>query len=384
MSDFSYPEIEFLETDTETIISNMIALYEELMKKEYDMEDYQVRPGSPVRVFISWLAAIIVQQRTLINDIAKMNVPRYAAKSENEEYLDSLAEIFKDTQRLPASPASAIFRFYISEAQPQATIIPAGTRISFDGVIMFETSEVLEIKAGETYGDVEGVCTEAGTVGNGLVAGQVKEVVDLFDHFQKAENITTTSGGAEREDNASYYERMRDSMESFSTAGPINGYIYWTKTVSSAVADVAVASPSACVVDVRVLLQNGQEATEAVLQEIEEALNASDIRPLTDVVKVSKPDTVDFSIDTTFYISQPNANSAAVIEQAVRQAVDNYVTWQTSKMGRDINPSYLVQMMMEAGAKRVEVRQPTFTTVEDIAVGKLTAKTVLNGGIEDV
>ena len=383
MSDITYPDVEFVETDTETIISNMIALYEELVKAS-GREDYKVRPGSPERIFISWMAAVVVQQRVLINDTAKMNVPRYAAKSENEDYLDSLAEIFKDTQRLPASPASAIFRFYISEAQPQATIIPAGTRISFDGVIIFATSEVLEIPAGSTYGDVEGVCTQPGTVGNGLVAGQVKEVVDLFDHYQKAENITTTSGGAEKEDNASYYERMRDSMESFSTAGPINGYIYWTKTVSAAVADVAVTSPDACIVDVRVLLQDGQEATEAVLQEIEDALNASDIRPLTDVVTVSTPDTVDFSVDVTFYIGQPNANSAAAIEAAVRQAVEDYISWQTSKRGRDINPSYLTQMMMEAGAKRVVVRQPTFTTVADIAVGKLTAKTVLNGGIEDV
>lgn len=383
MSDVKYPDIEFLETDTETIISNMIALYEQ-MQREEGRQNYQVRPASPERLFISWMAAIVVQQRVLINEIAKMNVPRYAASSENEEYLDSLAEIFKDTPRLPASPASATFRFYISEQQEQSTIIPAGTRISFDGMIIFATSEALEIKAGETSGEVKAVCTQPGTVGNGLVAGQVKEVVDIFDHYQKAENITTTSGGAEKEDNASYYERLRDSMESFSTAGPINGYIYWTKTVSSAVLDVAVTSPEACMVDVRVVLRDGQEATPAVLKEIEEALNASDIRPLTDLVTVSAPDTVDFSVDATFYIAQPNRESAAAIEREVRAAVDNFIVWQTSKMGRDINPSYLIKMMMDAGAKRVEVRQPAFKIVADIAVGKLQSKTVLNGGLEDV
>ena len=383
MSDIKYPDIEFLETDTETVISNMIALYEEMQRAE-GRDNYKVRPGSPERLFISWAAAIIVQQRTLINETAKMNVPRYAAKSENEEYLDSLAEIFKDTQRLPASPASATFRFYISEPQQQSTIIPAGTRISFDGVSIFATSEVLEIRAGETSGEVEAVCTQPGTVGNGLVAGQVKEVVDLFDHYQKAENITTTSGGAEKEDNESYYERMRGSMESFSTAGPINGYIYWTKTVSPAVLDVAVTSPEACYVDVRVILRDGQEATEAVLKEIEEALNASDIRPLTDIVTVSAPETVDFSVDATFWIAQPNRESAAAIEREVRAAVDSFIIWQTSKMGRDINPSYLTKLMMDAGAKRVEVRQPTFQSVADIAVGKLKSKSVLNGGLEDV
>ena len=43
MSDITYPDVEFVETDTETIISNMIALYEELVKAS-GREDYKVRP----------------------------------------------------------------------------------------------------------------------------------------------------------------------------------------------------------------------------------------------------------------------------------------------------------------------------------------------------
>ena len=53
-------------------------------------------------------------------------------------------------------------------------------------------------------------------------------------------------------------------------------------------------------------------------------------------------------------------------------------------MGRDINPSYLTAKLMEAGAKRVEVRKPVFTVVDDIKVAKLGNKSVLNGGIENV
>ena len=361
MSDRKYPDIDFVETDTETIESNLIALYENMVQQVPGRERYKVYPASPERLFIAWVANIIVQQRVIINETAKKNVPRYA----DGEYLDSLAELFKDLERLQASPASAMFRFYISEAQKQSVIIPAGTRISFDGAILFETKENLEIKAGQTYGDVEGICTTAGDVGNNLAAGQVKELVDLYDYYQKAENITATSGGAEEEDDASYYERMRESMESFSTAGPINGYIYWTKSV-------------------RVLLQNGQQATSGVLKEIEDALNASDIRPLTDKVTVSAPETVAFDIDVTFYIPQPDAASATVIAAAATQAVEEYVTWQTSKMGRDINPSYLTAKLMEAGVKRVEVRKPVFTVVDDIKVAKLGSKSVLNGGIENV
>ncbi len=114
-----------------------------------------------------------------------------------------------------------------------------------------------------------------------------------------------------------------------------------------------------------------------MLKEIEDALNASDIRPLTDKVTVSAPETVAFDVDVTFYIPQPDAASATVIAAAATQAVEEYVTWQTSKMGRDINPSYLTAKLMEAGVKRV--RKPVFTVVDDIKVAKLGSKSVLNG-----
>lgn len=71
MSKREYPDITFLETDTEIIESNMIALYEYMMKEEYKREDYKMQPASPERVFIAWCAAIIVQQRILIEETAK-------------------------------------------------------------------------------------------------------------------------------------------------------------------------------------------------------------------------------------------------------------------------------------------------------------------------
>lgn len=57
----------------------------------------------------------------------------------------------------------------------------------------------MEIPAGSLYGDVHGQCQTAGTVGNDLAAGQVKEIVDAYDYFLKVENITKTTGGAEQE-----------------------------------------------------------------------------------------------------------------------------------------------------------------------------------------
>lgn len=375
----AYPDIEFLETDVETIESSMIALYE-MMVKDAGRESYKMQPASPERVFIAWCAAIVVQQRVLINDTAKKNVPRYA----KGEYLDSLAELFKDIERLPATPAVTTFRCYLSKPQEQSVFVPKGTRITFDGNITFATTEELEISAGQTHGDVSGECQTPGTVGNNLAAGQVKEIVDVYDYYLKVENITKTSGGAEKEGDDSYYNRMRESMESFSTAGPVNGYIYFAKSVSSAVADVAVTSPEPGMVDVRVLMQNAEQPTEAILQKIEEKLNADDVRPLTDIVTVSEPEENPFEIDVTFFIEKNSQASSAIIEKDARAAVEQYISWQTGKMGRDINPSYLVALMMSAGVKRIEVRKPEFAVVEETHVARLQRETmnVLNGGIE--
>ena len=378
MAERTYPDIQFVETDTETIINSMIALFE-LMYEEMTGKKKKVYPGSPERLFISWCAAIVIQQRVLIEETAKKNVPRYA----EGEYLDSLAELFHDIERLPAEPAVATFRCYISEQQPQSVYVPAGTRITFDGEITFATIEELEIKAGELYGDVVAECQTAGTVGNDLAPGQVTEIVDVYDYFLSVENITKTSGGTDEEEDAEYYYRMRESMERFSPAGPENGYIYFAKSVSTAISDIAATSPEAGVVDVRVLLKDGQEATETILQQIEEKLNAKDVRPMKDIVTVSVPDKDIFNIDLTYYIEKNTQASSTIIAQEANAAVEKYIEWQTEKMGRDINPSKLVELMMAAGIKRVDVREPVFRVVENTHVAKLGDRNVINGGNEN-
>lgn len=373
-----YPDIEFVETDTETIENSLIALWE-LMYEKMTGKKKKVYPASPERLYIAYTAEIIVQQRIIINETAKKNVPRYA----NGKYLDSLGELFKDTFRLPEARATAIFRFHISEPQPQSVIVPQGTRINFDGEIVFSTTEELEIHAGDTYGDVLGECQTAGIVGNNIATGQIKEIMDTYDFYWKVENITRTAGGADKESDQSYYERLRESMEGFSTAGPVGGYIYHVKSVSTAIADVTATSPEPGLVDIRVLLNGGEMPTEATMQEIQDALNASTVRPLTDRVIVSKPEEVPFSVDVTIYLPRYSQTSSTIIERDARSAVAAYIKWQTEKMGRDINPSRLHNFLMEAGLKRAEIRKPDFTVVPETSVARLTGETVLNGGTED-
>lgn len=387
MSSDKYPDISFVDTNTETLVNNLIVSYEKFTGRT-------LYPADPARLFILWIADIIMQERIIINESAKQNVPRYA----QGDYLDSLAEIFKDTERLQAQPATTVLRFYISAVQPSAQVVPAGTRVTVNnsnGEIIFETTEAATIPRGALYADAAAKCTTTeidpttgkeitiGTKGNGFIAGQISQIVDLFPFYEKVENITTTDGGADRETDAAFYERLRDSMEAFSTAGPFGAYVYWTKTASARITDVKPTSPEPGVVDIRVLLENGEVPDAQMLQIVLDTLNSDKVRPFTDYVQVSAPDTVSYNIDVTYYIPTQSESSTAIIQQNINTALENYKKWQSEKMGRDINPSKLSEMLMGAGIKRVEIRSPAYTPIEDNAVAVLKVENVIYGGVED-
>lgn len=369
-----YPNISFVDTDTETLVNALIRSYERFTGRT-------LYPADPTRLFLLWIADIIIQERVNIDFSAKQNLPRYA----EGEYLDSLAEIFKDTYRLESEAARTTIRFTLSMKLDAATIIPAGTRVTAGEEIIFSTLDVLTIPAGELTGDIAAECLTVGEIGNGFVPGQISKLVDIFPYFERVENITESAGGADRESDAAFYERMRESMETFSTAGPLGAYEYYAKTASAAIADAKAIGPEEepGVVDIRILMQGGELPTQEDLNRVLETLTAERVRPLTDLVRVGAPEIVPFDIDLTYYIPKPNASGAAKISQDVESAVEKYKRWQMERMGRDINPSHLISLVMAAGAKRVDVRSPVFTVVEESAVAQVEEIAVLNGGIEN-
>lgn len=367
-----YPDIDFVDTNAENIMTELIQGFETITGRT-------LYPASPEKLFIAWVNSIIVQQRVIINETAKKNVPRYA----DGEFLDSLAELFKDVQRLEPEKATATFRCYISEPQEESVFIPSGTRVTADGDVFFALDDIVEIPAGQTYADGKGTCIEPGTIGNGYEIGQVKQIVDLYSYFEKIENITATGGGTDEESDDDFYERMRESEETYSTAGPVGSYLYHARSASAAVQDVVPTSPTPGVCEIRVLLKEGTENKEGVLKIVEEALSAEKVRPFTDKVVVKPPEVDEFDVDVTYYIPREQQANAITIDAAAKAAVQEYIAWQTEKMGRDINPSQLVSQLMATGVKRVEVNQPTYKTVEETHIAKLGTSSIKNGGIEN-
>ena len=367
-----YPDISFVDKDTERLVARLTASYELFTGRK-------LYPADPARLFILWIADIIMQERVIIDASAKQNVPRYA----EGEFLDSLAEIFKDTDRLQAQPARTTFRFYISAPRISAQTIQRGTRVTVDGEITFETTEAVVVLHGGLYADAPAVCQTAGEIGNGFVPGQITQIVDVFTFFSRAENITTSEDGADTETDEAFYERMSNNMEAFSTAGPMGAYIYWAKTASARVVDVMPTSPEPGVADIRILLKDGELPDAEILQLVYDTLSDDRVRPFTDFVRISAPDCIPYDLDLTYYIPLPRANSAALIQAEAAKAIEEYKRWQSGKMGRDINPDMLIQLLQNAGVKRAEIRSPVFTVIEDTAVAVLDNETVVYGGIEN-
>lgn len=367
----NYPDISFVETDTEAIKNALIRSYEIFTGRT-------LYPADPARLFVLWVADIIVQERVNIDFSAKQNVPRYA----EGEYLDSLAELFKDAYRLEPEKAKTTLKFTLSIKLEVATVIPAGTRVTADGEIVFATLESLTIPAGELSGEVKAECLKAGESGNGFVPGQINQPIDIFPYYQSVENTTESAGGADEESDAAFYERMRESVETFSTAGPLGGYVYFAKTASPLIVDVKATSPTPGVVDVRVLLQDGELPGEEILNKVSEILSAAKVRPLTDNVQVKAPEAVSYDIDFTYYTTSGGALSDSAAAANVAAAVAAYKEWQAGKMGRDIDPSELIYRIKQTGVKRVEVRSPVFTVVADNAVAQCGETAIVNGGAE--
>ncbi|MAY72083.1 MAG: baseplate J protein [Halomonas sp.] len=373
MSDFprgNLPDISFAAKTVAEVEAEIINGYESIAQRT-------LASGDPIRLFLESIAAIIVNQRSIIDFAAKQNLLSYA----QDIYIDYIGELVGVT-RLAAKAAITTLQFRLSQAQSGVYTVAAGTRVNA-GELDFTTTEVLEIPAGQLTGDVIAQCTTAGAEGNNLLPGQINTLVTPLPYIQSVTNTTTSSGGADIESDEALVERIRLAPASFSVAGPRDAYVYWALTANQAIIDVGVSSPSPGVVDVRPLLEEGEIPGTDILDQVSEVLSADDVRPLTDQVNVLAPVASNYNIDLEYWISSDDANRITTIQNAVTQAVNDYVLWQKTKIGRDINPDELLSRIKQAGAKRATITAPVFTTLNDTQVAQEGTVTVTYQGTEN-
>lgn len=286
--------------------------------------------------------------------------------------------------RKDATAATTTLRFTLSEARDTVTSIPEGSTVSStNGEIYFETTEYAEIPIGETSVDVPAECTLTGVIGNGYEAGSINSMTDIIAYVESVANTTTSAGGTDTESDDDLKERIFLAPSSLSVAGPDDAYIYWCKAYNSNIGNVVVDSPSPVVVNIYFVMKDGSLPEEEVIKGLSEFLQDGNIRPLTDKVTVAAPAIQTFDVNVKYYINSSDSSKAVTIQSDVDQAVADYITWQSQVIGRDINPDELVKRMVEAGAKRVEITSPVFTTVSNLSIPQIGSKTVSYGGVED-
>lgn len=154
---------EFVSTDMDELDRLLVAGYEQFFGKT-------VMPGSPERLFISWVEDAIMYERAQNNWTGCQNLP----SSAEGEYLDGLAELFYLQERPKPTAATCTMRFYISEPRQTAVLIPAGTRVTDDNAALYwETSADEYVPIGATYTDVQVTCQTVGTAGNDYAVGDI-------------------------------------------------------------------------------------------------------------------------------------------------------------------------------------------------------------------
>ncbi len=153
--------------------------------------------------------------------------------------------------------------------------------------------------------------------------------------------------------------------------------------------DAEIEATGAGRVVIYVLMDDGTIAGAEIKAAVLAACNDESVRPLSDLVSVADPETVSYNIDLTYYIPSDAVSSAAEIRTAVEAAVAEYKAWQSARLGRDINPSYLIGLLMQTGIKRVVVTSPVYTALHDGSdqyipqIAAVETTTITNGGVEN-
>lgn len=362
----NFPDVEFVETDTETILDELVAGYEE----EFGRDLY---PTDPEYMRLLWVASLLSQERSYINIAAKRNLPRYA----EGDYLDSIAELAYGIERQEAVGASAKFIFIISPKTADSVSVEAGAGITNDGTLTFETDEGLVIEVSSDnivtdddgnitgyYGYVTATCTTAGSAGNGCKAGTICNLVEQNSWIISAYNVEETSGGADEETDDELYARMRESYEGYTTAGTAGAYKYWAMQYDAAIVDCLVTEGAPGHTEITVLTESGAP-DPSELAELQEYLSSEEIRPLTDKVTVYAAEGKNFTIELTYEASTQPAADGTELEDLIADAIIEYIEWQCKTLGRDIDPYKLQALVYQTGAEKVRVTSPEETEIGD-------------------
>lgn len=173
-----------------------------------------------------------------------------------------------------------------------------------------------------------------------------------------ADNNAIPPVPAVMESDTDFRFRIQLSLEGLSTAGPIGAYQYHSLKVEG-IKDAAIAGPPDTdpgVVRVTLLGNDGDgEVGSELIADVEAALNAEDVRPLTDTVVVQSATITEYEVVATLYILQ--GPDPTVVRDTALASVQAFVAAR-HKVGADVRLSALYAALHVAGVDRVTLESP--------------------------
>lgn len=150
--------------------------------------------------------------------------------------------------------------------------------------------------------------------------------------------------------------RAQQAWEGLSVAGPRSAYVFYALSADGQVADATTVSPSPAVAVVTVLSVEGDgTAPPDLLQRVDTALSADDIRPVADRLTVQSAQIIDYHIDATLYVN-PGPEQEPILD-AARASIEHYITEQR-RLGRDIRRSAIYAALHVEGVHHVGITAP--------------------------
>jgi phage-related baseplate assembly protein len=348
--------------DPNLILADMVAAFQTAAGRT-------LQPAQVERLLINLYAYRESLMRNAIQYAGQQNLLAFAAFP----MLDYLGQLLSVT-RLPAQGAVAMLQFTLASVLSVSYTISAKTPVgTSDGQFVFSTTADLTIPPGSTTGTVLAIATTAGAGADGYLAGQINVQLNPSVLIGAVANTTVSAGGTSPETDDHLRTRIQAAPNQFSVAGPEGSYRYFTLSVDPSIADAQVVSPAPGQVNVYVLTgpitsQPGGSpnptaiASSVLLAKVAAALNADNVRPLTDTVNVLAITEVDYQIagTITLYADADPASSM----MAANTAAQEYAIALASRIQRDIVPSQIIEALSVPGVYQVALPAPTYTQLQ--------------------
>ncbi|AIY79427.1 baseplate J-like family protein [Clostridium botulinum 202F] len=382
--------LNFVDINPETIYKDVINKVENELGEE-------LHEGDERKLFIKSLMPILVGIANNINDTANQNFLENA----RDEKLDAIGESYFDTKRLKPTKASCRGKAVLSAIQKDDVHIASGTKITSDGIRIFELEEDYILKAGESETNVKLISTSTGYKYNGIPEGKINHIIQPIAFVSQIYNTEISKEGSDLEKNISYRERARLEMESKSCAGPNGAYEYYAYSADNSITGVKVISPSPGVVKILVVVDNGEIPSQEILNKVYKECSPKDRRPLTDKVEVGTPDVIEYDIELTYYLDKNFLTQEGKWRKSIEGeklnyedgSIRNFINWQQEEIGKSINveelkyqilnsASYNINDRLLSGVRRLIVSKPGYDEIKENEIAKVKNITVKYGGME--